>query len=264
MESIGDILRAAREEKKIPIVQVARDTKVSERYIAAMEANEFSSLPALAYAKGFLRLYAEYLDLDPKPLVDQLLQESGSRVTQGITGEEEVLRPSTLPVGWRYSAMGVGGALVIIVLLLSGVMLMRSCAKTRSSRAAVPSGIEELETLPLPVALTVTPVPPPSPEASRAEEPVPRQKKLVAKAKENVMVKVYADGSLLFHETIRRGKEEFWLARESFDVRVAKPRAVELTLNGRPVKELKGREAQNIFIDKDGKTMAYRGKMRSE
>lgn len=261
MDSIGDYLRGAREDRKIPIAQVARDTKISERYIVAMESGEFSLLPAPAYARGFLRIYAEYLGLDPRPLVEQYVQEHAGVVQQAFPPESETFAPSS-PTVWRLAAIGIGTAVVIAIVVASGLKLWRSCSNARTRMPAVST--EELETLPLP------PLPPASPTLEPAMAmPTPRevrarQRKLEARVKENVWMKVYADGVLLFQGTVQKGKEEFWLARESFDIRIAKPRLVELSLDGKPVKELKGKTAQNIFIDKDGKIVSYRGKMRAE
>ena len=43
-----------------------------------MEADNFSVMPAPTYAKGFIRLYAEYLGLDPAPLVQEYLANHAS------------------------------------------------------------------------------------------------------------------------------------------------------------------------------------------
>ncbi|MCX6357787.1 MAG: helix-turn-helix domain-containing protein [Candidatus Aureabacteria bacterium] len=228
MDSIGDILRSAREERKIPVAQVSRDTRISEKYILAMEDNEFSAMPALAYAKGFLRLYAEYLGLDPKALIEQLMVHYGGIARQPIPIDKETLFRHTAPSGvLRYTALGVGGAVVLVVLLFSSVKLFRSCGRTVPERRS--AGTEDLETLPLPSLPTVRPALAAVPQATPIEAPKAKQKKLSIKARENVMVKVYADGVLLFQETIRKGKEESWTAKEGFDVKIARGRAAEIT-----------------------------------
>ena len=77
-------------------------------------------------------------------------------------------------------------------------------------------------------------------------------------------LKVYADGALLFQGTLAKGKEESWTAAEGFDLRVSRPRIAEMLLDGKPIKGIKGRTAQNIQIDKDGKIEFYKGKLRAE
>jgi len=261
MDSIGDYLRGAREERKIPIAQVARDTKMSEKYIIAMESGEFSLLPAPAYVKGFLRIYAEYLGLDPRPLVEQYMQEHAGVVRQAFPPESEAIVTSP-SVTWRLAAIGIGMAIVLVIGVAAGLKLWRSCTAARAHTPAVST--EELETLPLPPLPAVSPTIKPNSELPPPQEVRAKQKKLEARVKESVWMKVYADGVLLFQGTVQKGKEEFWLAKENFDIRIARPRLVDLSLDGKLVKELKGKTPQNIFIDKDGKIMFYRGKMRAE
>jgi cytoskeletal protein RodZ len=261
MSSIGDYLRAAREERKIPIAQVVRDTKISEKYIAAIESGQVSLLPAPAYAKGFLKIYAEYLGLDPKPVVEQYVQEHVGMVQQGFPPEGEFIAPVPSS-SWRSAAVGVGVAIVLVVAIVSGLKFWRSCAAARARRPAVST--EELETLPLPPLPQLSPTVKTPAAAPTPQEGKPKQKKLEAKVEENVWMKVYGDGVLLFQGTVRKGKKEFWLAEESFDVRVGKPRQIKLFIDGKPVEDLKGKAARNVFIDKNGKVVFYKGKMRSE
>jgi cytoskeletal protein RodZ len=71
METIGQQLQAARERKKISLETAAQATKIKGEYIAALEANKFDRIEAPVYVRGFLRIYADYLGLDPKPIVSQ-------------------------------------------------------------------------------------------------------------------------------------------------------------------------------------------------
>lgn len=64
MESIGEKLKKAREEKGYTIEQIARSTNISKRFIAALENEEFELIPGETYLYGFLKNYAEYLELD--------------------------------------------------------------------------------------------------------------------------------------------------------------------------------------------------------
>ncbi|MEJ2744388.1 MAG: DUF4115 domain-containing protein [bacterium] len=261
MSSIGEYLRAAREERKIPMAQVVRDTKISERYVVAMENGRFSLLPAPAYAKGFLKIYAEYLGLDPRPIVEQYVQEHVGVIRQGLPPDGEIVTPA-VPSSWRSAAIGVVVAVVLIIAIVSGLKLWRSCAVARARRPAVST--EELETLPLPPLPQLSPTVKSPAAAPKPQEAEPKQKKLEAKVGESVWMKVYGDGVLLFQGTVRKGKKEFWLAKESFDIRVAKPQMVDLSIDGKPLRKTKRKSAQNVFIDKNGKTVFYKGKMRSE
>lgn len=71
MASIGEQLKQVREEKNITLDDVANATKISKRYLQAIEEGNYGLLPAQAYVKGCIYNYARYLGLDPKSTVDQ-------------------------------------------------------------------------------------------------------------------------------------------------------------------------------------------------
>ncbi|HWI54257.1 MAG TPA: helix-turn-helix domain-containing protein, partial [Desulfobacteria bacterium] len=64
MQSIGESLKNAREQKGISLEQAEDDTKIRKRYLQALEDGEYSIIPGSVYAKGFLRNYANYLGLN--------------------------------------------------------------------------------------------------------------------------------------------------------------------------------------------------------
>lgn len=63
MKTVGTILRQARESKKISLVDVEKATKIRSKFLEAIERDEYQSLPTIAYAKGFVKNYAEFLGL---------------------------------------------------------------------------------------------------------------------------------------------------------------------------------------------------------
>ena len=65
-------LRSARIQRGLTIEQVAQDTRISARFLEALENESFEELPAPVYVRGFLRSYGNYLRLDPAPLVAEL------------------------------------------------------------------------------------------------------------------------------------------------------------------------------------------------
>ena len=66
---IGAQLRTAREGKGLSIGTVAERTRVPVRTLAAIERNDQSALPPHPFGRGFVRAYAEEVDLDPDRLV---------------------------------------------------------------------------------------------------------------------------------------------------------------------------------------------------
>ncbi len=64
MESYGEILRKKREEKLLDIETIARETSITSEYLHALETEDADCFPGEPYLVGFLRNYAEYLDVD--------------------------------------------------------------------------------------------------------------------------------------------------------------------------------------------------------
>lgn len=69
MASVGSILRREREKRRIQVAEVAAATKIPERYLRAIEKDDYSIFPAETYLVGFIRNYARELDLDANEIV---------------------------------------------------------------------------------------------------------------------------------------------------------------------------------------------------
>lgn len=101
MFEIGSTLRDARVRRDISLQQAEDETKIRVKYIQAMENEDFDIMPGGTYVKGFLRTYAEYLDLDYQLLLD----EFNDRYSTGEHKEHLIqpLQPSRMDAGPRQS-----------------------------------------------------------------------------------------------------------------------------------------------------------------
>ncbi|HIP72048.1 MAG TPA: helix-turn-helix domain-containing protein, partial [Anaerolineae bacterium] len=71
MDELGHILREARETKGLTLAEVQAETRISPRYLEALESGEYDLLPTQTHVRGFLRNYARFLGLDPEPLLER-------------------------------------------------------------------------------------------------------------------------------------------------------------------------------------------------
>lgn len=71
MFEIGSSLREARMRQSLELADVERATRIRARYLMALEEERFDIFPGTAYAKGFLRTYADHLGLDAQRFVDE-------------------------------------------------------------------------------------------------------------------------------------------------------------------------------------------------
>ena len=74
MDELGLILQEARENKGLTLEQVQEETRINATYLEALENGEYHVLPTPVHVRGFLRNYARFLDLDPKPLLERYQQ----------------------------------------------------------------------------------------------------------------------------------------------------------------------------------------------
>jgi len=89
--TVGEYLRQTRNERGISLEQVAQATRVKLAYLQAIELDTPTDLPSVVQARGFLRLYASYLNLPVQPLLDgwQKGQFHLDEDSAGIEGESD-------------------------------------------------------------------------------------------------------------------------------------------------------------------------------
>lgn len=67
--ALGRILKEARLKRRLTASEVAAGTRMKVQTVEAIEKEDFSKIPAPLYCKGFIKLYADFLGLDPDPLI---------------------------------------------------------------------------------------------------------------------------------------------------------------------------------------------------
>ena len=72
--ALGQTLRKARQEKKLTASEVAAGTRMKVQMVEALEREDFSQVAATIYGKGFIRMYADYVRLDPEPLIQEYME----------------------------------------------------------------------------------------------------------------------------------------------------------------------------------------------
>lgn len=75
VQSVGHLLRNARTAKGLSIDDVSRQLRLSAQQIEAIEKEDFEKLPGRTFLRGFIRNYANLVQLNPVPLL-QMLPES--------------------------------------------------------------------------------------------------------------------------------------------------------------------------------------------
>ena len=134
--TVGERLRAAREEKGLSLEDVAAQTRIPRRHLESLEASDWDKLPAPTYTNGFAKSYATAVGLDRVEIGEQLRAELGGQ--RAVTHQQpEVFEPAdparTMPKWLVFGAI----AAVIAVVLLMGWLNERSLEEPEPDNAAV-------------------------------------------------------------------------------------------------------------------------------
>jgi cytoskeletal protein RodZ len=98
LDELGSLLREAREAKGLTLAEAQEATRINKNFLDALEEGRYSELPTQVHVKGYLRNYARFLDLDPKPLLDRYdFSRASYDNLQDQQDNEEPLKSAPLP-----------------------------------------------------------------------------------------------------------------------------------------------------------------------
>lgn len=115
-QTVGQYLRAAREQRGVSVGEVASLLKLSVRQVEAIEADDWQRLPGQTFARGFLRNYARLLQLDGDMLLAHLdanLAPEPVKIELARTASGELPRPGSARRRDMAVALGAAGMVVV-------------------------------------------------------------------------------------------------------------------------------------------------------
>lgn len=261
---VGEFFRAERLKKDITLKEVAESTSIRSGMLQALEENDRDSLPAEVFVRGFIRIYAEYLGLDPEDCLARYWEEEGE-ARQGHDGinVQKMMKLISVDEEPAFSVGRIFG-LVFLVLFLSFLGYQGFSILTDSE-----SSIEQAEIEPPPASLTtgkdvsaagseqedIVPAsnPEPGPVETEQEaqadllprevgaaEQLPQEFKYVLEVRflEDTWLWVQIDGMDSQEFTFHDGERYIWEAQEFIDIYFGNAGGVELNLNGRRLPKL--------------------------
>ena len=105
--SFGAELKRERELREISLREISDSTKISLRYLEALERNDFENLPGGVFNRGFVRAYSKFIGVDPESMVDAYLFQENTQTGNAPTGRP---RPSAATAGrlrWVWWLLGL-------------------------------------------------------------------------------------------------------------------------------------------------------------
>lgn len=118
MKTVGEILKNARLKKGLKRVEIARKTKISLKYLRALENNEYDKLPEAAFAKGFIRNYANAVGLDPDQALSVFRRDYDQNVKGQVIPRELIPQPVEKRSLWTpktTTAVGIIGLAALLI-----------------------------------------------------------------------------------------------------------------------------------------------------
>jgi len=214
--TVGQRLRAAREEKGLTLEDVAAQTRIPRRHLESLENSDWERLPAPTYTTGFAKSYASAVGLERGEIYEQLRGEMGG--VRPSTTTSEVFEPAdparTMP---KWLVFGAIAAILLLVLVMTWL-------NERSFQATDEAATDSSATAAAPES--ASPAPAPSEPVAVAQGPV------VITANEPVWIQVYEKGgNKLFEGVLAAGQRYDVPTTASAPLlRTGKPEAIRISV----------------------------------
>ncbi len=257
MSSVGRHLRELREARGVSQKEIARSTRVHERYIQALESDDFTDLPAVVFTKGYIRAYCQILNESPEEALGLYAEQTGlpgpRREAERISGPIERNGRGPEPILISLVLLIVlGAALFGLTLVLKGRSRPAAPSAERQTGVRLAASSEPAAVLgsSAPDARDARPAlaPPdwagggrPPADAGAPMAPANPQGppfRLVARVKEKTWVRVRTADGHVTEETMTPGDVRQWVSDRRFVVTVGNAGGLALELNGQPLPPL--------------------------
>ena len=214
--NFGERLKRERELREVAPNEIVVATRISLRFLEALENEDWKKLPGGIFNRGFVRAIARYLGLDEENLLAEYDLAHGDQSAEALPSPEN--RIPSAPK-WMAAALALGALLIIAGLIVAGVYGWRSYSAQRhakrSSAISAQSGSSA------------------QPASLVSRDPAALDLSVSASAA--TRVRVLADGKLALDAELRAGETRHFSAETAFEVTAGDSSAVLLELNGQPM-----------------------------
>ena len=238
---LGDILREEREKQNLTVKDVEIGTSIRALYISAIEESKYDVLPGEVYLKGFIKTYADFLNLDGSEMVDLYKkQQSDLKKENNVLVEEIVNEPkfekqivqesNTLEKPKFKKRLFIGFATLVVI---GGIAYLGFGLDSEQVDKKIPVAEKQV-----------------SVKTEKATEKVEKVETnnikqvkgvaITAKYTSDCWTQIEADNKTVYEGTAKNGDVLSWQADNNIVVKVGNAGAVEINHNGKNIGKLGG------------------------
>jgi cytoskeleton protein RodZ len=264
METLGGFFQHAREQQDLSLDQIASQTRIQQRHLQAIEEEDFASLPAKVFTKGFVRSYARSLGLDEDEALQLFLTASSSFYERTQQEQQHV----QIKIEAAHRSRFNWNLVLILFLIIGGAIFyllpeqQENLPPTAESESPLPtqsiqkpepslsepsdnlSPLAPVNTVPLPSPPAATTPPPPVPEpqprlpnspaSSLSDDILGPGGPLVLEieATQLTWVVVRSDDQAPHEALLQPGQRSIWKAKKQYLLTLGNAAGVVIRLNG--------------------------------
>ena len=239
MGSFGESLRRERELRGVSLREIADHTKISVRFLQALEEDRLDVLPGGMFPRAFVRQYALFLGLDPEKAVTDFV---------AAHGEPPAPERKLVPVPERRPRLSLGRVFLAGMAVLAVVLTFRHArepgrARLQPAPTAIPAAPAVLPTDRVYPSPELAPAAPANPESGDGLV-------LTMTAQQDCWVEVRADGATVINRVLAEGESQRLEARGEIVLSVGNAGGLSIRVNDRPALPLgrSGEVRKNIVI----------------
>jgi cytoskeleton protein RodZ len=242
MFDIGASLREARTRRGLSLDDVTAGLRIRERYVTALEEERWELMPGEAYAKGFLRMYAEFLGLDGGLYVDEYNERVAAH-------QEEALAPDSLAPSKGRSRL-LTRTIVGVVAVAVVVAALNAFGSGTPTSAPVQADLSNVANAAPPKRVAA---PPTSVVRQVAPSKPPVALIRAVRSRSWLSVRVGdANGKEIFRGFLNQGHKLTYGLDQNVWLRIGRPQALAIRIGKNLVGGLPGSTPANLLLTRDG------------
>lgn len=254
-ETLGQLLRRAREERNLTLRELSDQTRITRRHLEAIEADEYKQLPGGIFNRSFIKTYARAVNFDEAEALRLYQAVAGEAADEIPTRQHSRIYTDDAPTRSPLVTAGISLIVLSIISLAvyAGLHYYRRTSANDSQRA-------EAGAAPAAPAQSGQPAQQqPRPADTPATTPAPQGLSVRVRAKgEDVWLRAKVDGEPTTDGILAADQTRDFSAGDTLSLQYAKVKApaLEVTINGRPAavpsEAAKGKTLVEMLIKRDG------------